>query len=39
MDAATATGNGEDTAPMANVITQYVKDYSFENPNLGFSNE
>jgi preprotein translocase subunit SecB len=33
MDAATATGNGEDTAPMANVITQYVKDYSFENPN------
>lgn len=32
-DAANAQGNGEDTAPMANVITQYVKDYSFENPN------
>nr|WP_243846978.1 protein-export chaperone SecB [Sphingomonas japonica] len=25
--------NGEDTAPMASVITQYVKDFSFENPN------
>lgn len=33
MDAASMQGNGEDTAPMANVITQYVKDYSFENPN------
>lgn len=32
-DATTTQGNGEDTAPMANVITQYVKDYSFENPN------
>ena len=33
MDAASMQGNGEDTAPMANVVTQYVKDYSFENPN------
>ena len=33
IDAAGTQGNGEDTAPMANVITQYVKDYSFENPN------
>jgi len=33
IDATTTQGNGEDTAPMANVITQYVKDYSFENPN------
>ena len=37
MDAAITTGNGQgngqDMAPMANVITQYVKDFSFENPN------
>lgn len=33
IDATSTQGNGEDTAPMANVITQYVKDYSFENPN------
>ncbi|UUL83029.1 protein-export chaperone SecB [Sphingomonas qomolangmaensis] len=25
--------NGEDSAPMANVLSQYVKDLSFENPN------
>jgi preprotein translocase subunit SecB len=25
--------NGEDTAPIANVLSQYVKDLSFENPN------
>lgn len=25
--------NGADTGPMANIITQYVKDLSFENPN------
>jgi preprotein translocase subunit SecB len=25
--------NGEDTAPVAGVISQYVKDLSFENPN------
>lgn len=25
--------NGEDTAPTAGVISQYVKDFSFENPN------
>jgi preprotein translocase subunit SecB len=25
--------NGEDTAPQVGVITQYVKDLSFENPN------
>jgi preprotein translocase subunit SecB len=26
-------GNGEDTAPQAGVLSQYVKDLSFENPN------
>lgn len=26
-------GNGEDTQPQVGVITQYVKDLSFENPN------
>jgi preprotein translocase subunit SecB len=25
--------NGEDTAPVAGVLSQYVKDFSFENPN------
>jgi len=25
--------NGEDTAPSAGVLSQYVKDFSFENPN------
>lgn len=25
--------NGEDSAPLANVLSQYVKDLSFENPN------
>jgi preprotein translocase subunit SecB len=25
--------NGEDTAPAVGIITQYVKDFSFENPN------
>jgi preprotein translocase subunit SecB len=25
--------NGEDTAPAAGMITQYIKDFSFENPN------
>jgi hypothetical protein len=25
--------NGEDTAPQAGVLSQYVKDLSFENPN------
>jgi preprotein translocase subunit SecB len=25
--------NGADTAPVAGIISQYVKDYSFENPN------
>jgi preprotein translocase subunit SecB len=25
--------NGEDTSPVAGVISQYVKDFSFENPN------
>jgi len=25
--------NGEDTAASVGVITQYVKDFSFENPN------
>ena len=28
-----ALANGEDTAPQAGVISQYVKDLSFENPN------
>lgn len=32
-EGATAQSNGADTAPVANVITQYVKDFSFENPN------
>ncbi|AXJ94362.1 MULTISPECIES: protein-export chaperone SecB [unclassified Sphingomonas] len=27
------TANGEDTAPAAGLISQYVKDLSFENPN------
>lgn len=27
------TGNGEDTAPTAGIISQYVKDLSVENPN------
>ena len=27
-DAANAQGNGEDTAPMANVITQYAVSYT-----------
>lgn len=31
--AAGALPNGEDTAPQASVISQYVKDLSFENPN------
>ncbi|HVJ03789.1 MAG TPA: protein-export chaperone SecB, partial [Sphingomonas sp.] len=26
-------GNGADNAPAAGVISQYVKDFSFENPN------
>ena len=25
--------NGEDTAPQAGLLSQYVKDLSFENPN------
>ena len=28
-----ATGNGEDNAPQVGLISQYVKDLSFENPN------
>ncbi len=28
-----ADGNGEDTAPAAGIISQYVKDLSVENPN------
>jgi preprotein translocase subunit SecB len=28
-----ALPNGEDSAPVANVLSQYVKDLSFENPN------
>ena len=28
-----AGANGEDTQPQVGVITQYVKDFSFENPN------
>ncbi|MBW4332282.1 protein-export chaperone SecB [Stakelama sp. CBK3Z-3] len=28
-----AAANGADTGPMANLISQYVKDLSFENPN------
>ena len=31
-DSAPAT-NGEDTAPAVGILTQYVKDLSFENPN------
>ncbi|WP_326524787.1 protein-export chaperone SecB [Sphingomonas sp.] len=26
-------GNGADTSPVAGVISQYIKDFSFENPN------
>ncbi|WP_163778800.1 protein-export chaperone SecB, partial [Proteus mirabilis] len=25
--------NGEDTAPAVGLLSQYVKDFSFENPN------
>jgi len=25
--------NGEDTAPIAGIVTQYIKDLSVENPN------
>ncbi len=32
-DAAEPVSNGEDTAPQIGVISQYVKDFSFENPN------
>lgn len=32
-DAASAAGNGSDTAPVAGIISQYVKDLSVENPN------
>jgi preprotein translocase subunit SecB len=28
-----AIANGEDTAPQIGIIAQYVKDFSFENPN------
>ena len=28
-----ALPNGEDTSPQAGVVSQYVKDLSFENPN------
>ncbi len=28
-----AVANGEDTAPAVGLISQYVKDFSFENPN------
>ena len=28
-----STGNGEDSAPVAGIISQYVKDLSVENPN------
>jgi preprotein translocase subunit SecB len=28
-----AAANGEDTAPQVGILTQYVKDLSFENPN------
>ena len=31
--AETPMANGQDTAPVAGVISQYVKDLSFENPN------
>jgi preprotein translocase subunit SecB len=33
IDAGEPQANGEDTAPQVGVITQYVKDLSFENPN------
>jgi preprotein translocase subunit SecB len=32
-DAGAPLANGEDTAPQAGLIAQYVKDLSFENPN------
>ncbi len=32
-DFAQPMSNGADTAPVAGVISQYVKDFSFENPN------
>lgn len=32
-DSAGALANGEDTAPTVGIISQYVKDLSFENPN------
>lgn len=32
-DAAQPAANGEDTAPAAGMISQYIKDMSFENPN------
>jgi preprotein translocase subunit SecB len=33
LDLDSAAGNGEDTAPSAGIIAQYVKDLSVENPN------
>ena len=33
IDPEAALPNGEDTSPQAGVISQYVKDFSFENPN------
>ena len=32
-----ALANGEDTSPQAGVVSQYVKDLSFENPNAPMS--
>ena len=32
-DASVQQGNGEDTGPQVGIISQYVKDLSFENPN------
>jgi preprotein translocase subunit SecB len=32
LDATTPTGNGEDTMPVAGLLSQYVKDLSVENP-------
>lgn len=32
-EAGVAGSNGEDTAPQAGILSQYVKDLSFENPN------
>lgn len=32
-DTAEPAANGEDTAPAVGLISQYVKDFSFENPN------